>query len=177
MVKRYCAFMRGMNIGRNVLKSADVCHVFRESGMQDVSSLLVSGNILFSTDQPRQKLRPLLEEALSAKFNYAAVLFLKTPAELNILLERCPFAESPEMHIYGFIHEAGVEMTLMPEFEAVSAVEEERAEVRSGAFYWQVPKGSTLDTPFAKVLGKKALRDQFTSRNLNTLRKVAAKLG
>jgi hypothetical protein len=43
-------------------------------------------------------------------------------------------------------------------------------------FYWQVPKGNTLDSTFGKILGRKSLKDQFTSRNINTFEKIIKKM-
>ncbi|WP_435525892.1 hypothetical protein [Chryseobacterium indoltheticum] len=43
-----------------------------------------------------------------------------------------------------------------------------KGEIVNNIFYWQVSKGNTLDSNFGKVLGKKSLKDQFTSRNINT---------
>src|SRR5690606_29556957 len=41
-----------------------------------------------------------------------------------------------------------------------------------GVVYWRVPKGSTLETPFAKVLAGKAVAPLLTTRNLRTVEKL-----
>jgi len=43
-----------------------------------------------------------------------------------------------------------------------------------GVVYWNPPKGSSTDTPFAKVLAKAAYKSRTTNRNLRTLVKIAA---
>ena len=43
-----------------------------------------------------------------------------------------------------------------------------------GVVYWNPPKGSSTDTPFAKVLAKTTYKSRTTNRNLRTLAKIAA---
>ena len=38
--------------------------------------------------------------------------------------------------------------------------------------YWQVPKGSTLDSTIGKTMGKQRYKSSTTTRNLRTLAKV-----
>ena len=45
-MKKFCAFLRGVNVKGTNMKMADVCKVFSDAGMQDVSSVLASGNII-----------------------------------------------------------------------------------------------------------------------------------
>ncbi len=151
---------------------AEVCAVFSEVGMKAVSSILASGNIVFQSDFPKETLRKRLESALSSHYAYEANLFVKDRAEIGNILDSNPFAGSETLHGYAFICEAGEEALLLEKFREVTPVPSEDAAVMNGVFYWQVPKGSTLDTEFSKILGRKDMRDRFTSRNLNTIRKV-----
>lgn len=64
----------------------------------------------------------------------------------------------------------------MKEFQNSSKTENEEAKVVNSYFYWQVPKGNTLNSTFGKILGKKSMKDQFTSRNLNTFEKILNKI-
>ena len=41
-----------------------------------------------------------------------------------------------------------------------------------GVIYWNPVKGTTVDTPFAKLLSRKAYRSSTTNRNLRTLQKI-----
>ncbi|MCH6229607.1 DUF1697 domain-containing protein [Microbacterium sp. CFH 31415] len=41
-----------------------------------------------------------------------------------------------------------------------------------GVVYWNPVKGTTVDTPFAKVLAKTAFKPRTTNRNLRTLRRI-----
>ncbi|WP_288374562.1 DUF1697 domain-containing protein [uncultured Chryseobacterium sp.] len=172
---KYCAFLRGVNVKGTNMKMADVCQVFKDAGMKDVNSVLASGNIVFSSDKNADELKTILEKAMSEYFSYEAFLFVKSQEETGKFWNSIPFDKRDELHIYGFVGIPGVEKVLMEEFKKAGLVENERAEIINDIFYWQVPKGNTLDSAFGKVLGKKGLKDQFTSRNVNTFEKILKK--
>ncbi|WP_080779333.1 DUF1697 domain-containing protein [Chryseobacterium phocaeense] len=173
---KYCAFLRGVNVKGTNMKMAEVCQVFKDAGMQEVSSVLASGNIVFSSDKKAEDLKNILEKAMSEHFSYDAFLFVKPEEEIKVFWNSIPFEKNEELHIYGFVGNPGVEKVLMAEFEAASKAESEKAQIVEDLFYWQVPKGNTLDSSFGKVLGKKSLKDQFTSRNINTFEKILKKM-
>ncbi|SFM97098.1 Uncharacterized conserved protein, DUF1697 family [Chryseobacterium oleae] len=173
---KYCAFLRGVNVKGTNMKMADVCQVFKEAGMLDVGSVLASGNIVFSSDKKAEDLKEILEKAMSNHFSYEAFLFIKSQEETEIFWNSIPFEKNDDLHIYGFVGNPGVESVLMGAFEAASKTENEKADIVNDLFYWQVPKGNTLDSSFGKVLGKKSLKDQFTSRNINTFEKILKKM-
>ena len=120
----YCAFLRGVNVNGRTMKMAEACQVFREAGMEQVSNVLATGNIIFqSTDDEKDGLRRGLEAALNQHFNMESRLFIKDAAEIQALLDAVPFSSDPQWHIYAFICDAGFERTLEDEFQALTAVE------------------------------------------------------
>lgn len=172
---KYCAFLRGVNVKGTNMKMADVCQVFKKAGMEDVVSVLASGNIIFSSDRDADELKNILERAMSEHFSYEAFMFIKSQAEVEHIWNGNPFEKNEELHIYVFVGNTGIEGILMKEFENSLKASQEDAQNANYTFYWQVPKGNTLDSSFGKVLGKKSLKDQFTSRNLNTFEKILKK--
>ncbi|MBS1486478.1 MAG: DUF1697 domain-containing protein [Bacteroidetes bacterium] len=173
---RYCAFLRGVNVKGTTMKMAEVCTVFENAGMKSVSSILASGNILFSSAKEKNDLKKLLEKAMSAHFKYEAFLFLKDKSEVETIFEKNPFAVDADFHIYCFVGNDKIEKTLMSEFEKSQKTKGEDAKIVATNFYWRVPKGNTLDSSFGKILGRKDLKEAFTSRNLNTLEKILKKM-
>ena len=157
------------------MKMAEVSKVFSGAGMMEVSTVLATGNILFSSDLKSSDLKSILEKALSEYFNYDAFLFLKTEKEISQIIEKNPYQRSEDFHIYVFIGSENIENILLEEFQKSDISENEKGEIAGGNFYWQIQKGQTLDSSFGKILGKKALKDQLTSRNLNTLEKISLK--
>ncbi len=171
----FCAFLRGVNVKGTNMKMAEVGAVFSKAGMQNVSSVLASGNILFQSDKDSVELKKVLEEAMSQHFNYQAFLFIKNQKEINDILKNNPFPPIENFHNYIFIGLEKVEEMLLEEFEKSSKAEGEEGKIANGIFYWQIPKGQTLDSDFGKILGKKSIKDKMTSRNVNTFEKIIKK--
>ncbi|PZU84966.1 MAG: hypothetical protein DI529_10650 [Chryseobacterium sp.] len=172
---KYCAFLRGVNIKGTNMKMVEVCKVFSDAGVNNVSSVLASGNILFQSDKDSKKLKVILEKAMSEHFDYEAFLFIKDEKEINDIFKNDPFSPIESFHNYIFIGSKKVEETLLEEFEKSTREEGEQGKIVNGIFYWQVPKGQTLNSTFGKVLGKKSMKDKMTSRNANTFEKIINK--
>lgn len=158
------------------MKMAEVCQVFKDAGMEDVVSILASGNIVFSSGKKEDELKKILEKAMSEHFSYEAYLFVKSQKETENFWNGNPFEKNENLHSYAFIGNDGIENILMQEFQNASKTEDEDAKIVNNIFYWQVPKGNTLDSTFGKILGRKSLKDQFTSRNINTFEKIIKKM-
>ncbi len=174
--KKYCAFLRGVNVNGTQMKMAEVCSVFEGVGVKNVSAVLATGNIIFSSEKEKSVLKNSLEQAMSAHFCYEAFLFIKDKNEIEIIFNNNPFVPKEDFHIYCFIGIDGVENTLMTEFEKGQKSDGEEAKIIAQNFYWKVAKGNTLDSSFGKILGRKNLKDALTSRNINTLEKVLKKM-
>ncbi|WP_367915456.1 DUF1697 domain-containing protein [Leadbetterella sp. DM7] len=173
---RFCAFLRGVNVKGTAMKMAEVCTVFEKAGMEKVSAVLASGNIVFSSGKTAEELRPVLEKAMAEHFRYEAFLFVKDQSEIETIFRLNPFEIHPEFHIYAFVGIGGIEKILAEVFEKSVKAAGEEGRVVENHFYWRVSKGSTLDSDFGKILGRKNLKDAFTSRNLNTFEKVLKKM-
>lgn len=167
-----CAFLRGVNVNGRSMKMAEVCEVFSQK-VGHVQSVLAAGNILFETDREKDVLRDMLEQALSAHYASDVYLFVKTKEEIGRMAAGSPFAADERLHVYAFICEQGFENELLERFATIRPLSDERAAVSDGCFYWQVSKGQTLDSGFSKTLAEKRFRSRITSRNLNTIRKIA----
>jgi uncharacterized protein (DUF1697 family) len=172
---KYCAFLRGVNVNGTSMKMAEVSKVFTDAGMNNVSTVLATGNILFSSDLKSSELKVILEQSMSKYFSYEAFLFIKTEKEIFEIFEKNPFEKSTENHIYVFVGRENIENILLEEFKKSDFSENEKGKIVAGIFYWQIQKGQTLDSTFGKILGKKVLKDQLTSRNMNTIEKIIVK--
>lgn len=173
---KYCAFLRGVNVNGTSMKMAEVMNVFTDAGMKEVSSVLASGNILFSSDKKPSELKNILEKSMSEYFDYEAFLFLKNENEISEIVNNNPFNKAEDLHIYAFVGIEDVETLLMEEFSKSDKTENENAQIVADTFYWQIQKGNTLGSTFGKVLGKKKLKDKITSRNINTFERILKKL-
>lgn len=65
----YAAFLRGVNVGgKNIIKMADLKQMFALLGINDVSTYIQSGNVLFSSDTREDKLIQIIEVAIYETF-------------------------------------------------------------------------------------------------------------
>jgi len=174
-MKKFCAFLRGVNVKGTTMKMVDVCKVFSDAGMENVLSVLASGNILFQSDKNAVELKKILEKAMSDHFSYEAFLFIKNEKEIDDIFKNDPFSTIDNFHNYVFLGSEKVEETLLEEFEKAAREEGEQGKIVNEIFYWQVPKGQTLNSTFGKILGRKSLKDKMTSRNINTFEKIIKK--
>jgi len=172
---KYCAFLRGVNVNGTRMKMAEVCEVFEKAEMHNVSSVLATGNILFSSDKSEAELKPILEKELSSHFSYEAFLFLKTENEIKEILKKNPLEAANNFHHYVFISTENTASLLNEKFKTCQKSEGEKGILIDDIFYWQVEKGNTLDSDFGKILGNKSFKEKLTSRNVNTLEKIALK--
>jgi len=173
---RFCAFLRGVNVNGTSMKMADVRDVFESAGLSEVSSVLASGNILFSSEKSVNELKISLERAMSDHFKYDAFMFIKTKDEVKQILQDVPFQNDSSSHVYAFIGEDGIDKMLDDEFSKVKASETEKAKVVNHHFYWQNSKGNTVKSDFGKILGNKRYKHLVTSHNINTIEKILQKL-
>jgi len=171
-----CAFLRGVNVNGRTMKMDEVCQVFRSESVQNVRSVLATGNILFESVLAKSDLRRNLEKRMADHYRMDISMIIKNKDEVEAILRNSPFPTDPDMHVYAFICENGFERILMDRFSTITPTVNEKAQISECQFYWQVSKGMTLDSGFSKILGEKQMKDQFTSRNINTIQKIFDKM-
>jgi uncharacterized protein (DUF1697 family) len=97
---------------------------------------------------------------------------LLTAAELKSIIAKCPFDSSADRHAYVMVSSAKPALTELGAAPADADLEAVRAGPK--ALYWHVQKGRSTKTKFAKAAAKPKYVSSVTSRNLNTMVKIAA---
>ena len=89
----YVAFLRGINVGGNVLiKMRDLQNVFESAGYVQVRTVLASGNVLFEAPKsPLPSLTTDIEKLLHKKFGRKIFVVLSTLKDLKNLDAADPF--------------------------------------------------------------------------------------
>ncbi|WP_448810177.1 DUF1697 domain-containing protein [Agromyces bauzanensis] len=171
---RYIALLRGVNVGRITIKSGPLRDVFDELGFDDVRTVLASGNVVFTVDDAdAAKLKSRIERALSERFGYDAWIVLITHDDLEAAIDGFPFdaADSRRQPYVVFTSEPAVLDELLDDTGRFDADVDPLAR-GDGVVYWNPVKGTTVSTPFAKLLGKAKYKPTTTNRNLRTLHKL-----
>jgi len=175
----WIALLRGVNVGGVTIRSADLSALFRDAlGFADVRTFLASGNVRFESDAAagaRGALKHEIEAALRTRFDYDAWIVLVTLHDLQRAIDEYPFdaTDDARQPWVIFCVDAATRSELA---EAAASIDDAVDPVAKGpgVIYWNPVKGSSTDTPFAKVLAKSTYKSRTTNRNLRTLLKIAA---
>lgn len=172
---RYVALLRGVNVGGVTVKNAQLVEVFEAVGLQSVRTVLASGNVAF--DAPASEsgagLATRVGGALAQALSRDIPLVLETQARLRAVADAYPF-ERDDAVLQPYVVFSSDPAAIVGILEAAKALPLDIESVKEGegVAYWRVPKGSTLETPFAKVLAGKAFAPFLTTRNLRTVEKL-----
>lgn len=170
----YALFLRGINVGGIKVPMKELKECLEGLGLQEIKTYLQTGNVTFESDESAANLKPKIEQALSERFGYEAYVLLFPAGILHDVIANYPFAADDIHHRYAIfcssdevIKElASVADTLDGSIEAIAPGKH--------VLYWKVPKGSSTDTTFSKILAKPKYKATTTNRNLNTLEKMVA---
>lgn len=171
---RFIALLRGVNVNGRTLRSAELAETVAGTGVQRVRTVLASGNAAFDSDRPAAELKPALEAALAERLGYDTWIVLVTQEALAAVLAAYPFPRIDDQ-AHPYVVFGSDEQSLDAAQAAIGETEEAVESVARGAgvLYWRCPRGSSTDTPVAKVLARSAYRSTTTTRNLRTVEKLA----
>jgi uncharacterized protein (DUF1697 family) len=169
------SMLRGVNVGpHHRMKMADLKAVYESLGMAEVETFIQSGNVVFRTaGRSGDRVAARIEEAIEARFGFAAPVVVRTAAELRSVVERNPFAGRADLdgsrlavHFLGRAPEAAgrAKLAAIP-----PAPEEVRLDGRELYIYYT----SGMARPklsLAQV--ERALAVPMTARNWNTVEKL-----
>ncbi len=94
---RYVAFLGSINVGGNRLAMADLRHAFEREGLENVETVVASGNVLFDYDQrPSDGLEDLLAHVLADRFDIAGFAAVRDRGELAQVVAGNPFLADGE---------------------------------------------------------------------------------
>jgi uncharacterized protein (DUF1697 family) len=169
---QFVALLRGVNVGGITVKSADLADMARGLGLDDVRTVLASGNLTFSSSGKAPPLKKRIEGGLRDRFGYDAWIVLTTADHLRDVIDAYPYPERDAYHPYVLF---GSDPKVLDEIDKAAADlpdADERVTRGDGVVYWECPKGSSTVTPFAKLVAKPKYKSTTTTRNLRTLRKL-----
>jgi uncharacterized protein (DUF1697 family) len=175
--KQYLAFLRGLNVGGHTVKMPALRTMFEELELTDVATILASGNVHFTASGgSSQQHEALIEAHLAERLGYEVLTFIRTPAEVAAVGAFEPFAD--EASLPGDTLHIGLLKTA-PSAAARKAVaamsnEQDRLRVEGRELYWRIHGGLTSSSLKDRDV-LRALGGPTTLRNVNTIRRLAAK--
>lgn len=176
-MKKYVALLRAVNVGGRVVKMDELKTIFTIPGLKNISTYIQSGNVLFETTETDiDKLQKKIESKLLKALDYEVTVFLKTHADLLNTIKKNPFGGEPDgKNLYvSFLSEApGKDKIKL--LEPLKAEHEELTIVGSDA-YLLFPAKTYGTTKLSNVNVEKKLQVRSTTRNWNTVNKLATLL-
>ena len=173
----YVALLRAVNLaGINKVSMGDLREVCGGLGLDEVRTLLQSGNIVFrSSTSSSEKLERLLQDAAAKKLNVSTEFFVRTAAEWKAIVAANPFpAEAksdPGRLVMMALKDAPARGAVTALQSAIKGREVVRAKGREAFITYPDGQGRSRLTI---ALIEKHLGTRGTARNWNTVLKLAA---
>ena len=170
------ALLRAVNLaGLNTVAMADLRELMTSLGLEDVTTLLQSGNAVFRSNKPADSLEPMLERAAEKQFGSRIEFFVRTAVEWKAMIAANPFpseAKADPGHLLA------VALKAAPEAGKVNALQEiikgrEVVRAKGRCAYIVYPDGIGR-SKLTSALIEKMLGTRGTGRNWNTVLKLAA---
>ena len=177
MAQRWVALLRGINVGKaKRVGMADLRTVVENLGYSDVKTVLATGNIVFSARKTAADPGTRIERALEAQLGLkSAVVAVERDVFDRVIRANALLApgRDPSRLVVGFVRGPAAMAALSR--LAGQAWVAEKLVCGTGAGYLWCPDGLGVSPLVAAV--NKALRDDVTMRNWNTMLKIQAALG
>ena len=171
---RYVALLRGINVGgRTLVKMGDLKTCVEELGLDDVSTYIASGNVLFeSGERDAAKLEARIERAIEQRFGLPVKVVVLNRAEYARIVKAIPdpwIGDASVRANVAFVRRGTDAKQVVRELEPDAAVEEVKAIV--GAILWATKRDALNRSVMRKLIGGEAYKE-LTVRNLNTTLKL-----
>lgn len=164
----YVALLRGVNlVGKSTLKMADLKRIADDLGLKDVRTYIASGNLIFTSDEPEEKLRRMLEKELQEHMAKNVRVMLRTAGEMEDVVRDNPFTDRAQNQVQAFF------MNEPPPADLLGNIRNQADDERVAA-----GKREVFVAYGEKGIGRSRIRipaaEAGTARNMNTVAKLAA---
>ncbi|MBO9621887.1 MAG: DUF1697 domain-containing protein [Sphingomonas sp.] len=177
-MKRWAAMLRGINLGKRQLKSAELKAVVEGLGFANVKTILASGNVVFDADGDAESLERELHVALEKATGLKSDVYVRDRAALDAVVAANPFPEAarerPSFLVVTF-HRDEVDKAAIARL-AESYDGPERMVAIGRELFTDFPYGQGRSN-LIPAMAKAKLAQGNTGRNWNTVLKLQAALG
>ena len=172
-MKSYVCLLRGINVGGNAkidMKSLKI--VFEQSGYQQVSTYINSGNVLFVSDQKESEIKATVEKAILSHFGLSISVLVRDAQNIAELCAYFPKDWTNDDHQKTDI------LFLAEEYDQPETISQINHDPLidtliyvNGAIGWNVLRSDYNRSGMRKFIGTPIYKN-MTARNINTLRKL-----
>jgi uncharacterized protein (DUF1697 family) len=171
---RYVALLRGINVGgKSLIKMADLKTCVEALGLEDVSTYIASGNVLFASgERETAKLERKIEHAIEQRFRLPVKVVVLDRPSYGRIVGAVPASWQGDAGLranVAFVRRGTDARTVVRELDPDPAVEEVKA--IKGAILWATKRDALNRSVMRKLIGGAAYKE-LTVRNVNTVLKL-----
>lgn len=170
---RYLALLRGINVGgKNKVEMKRLKATFEATGMENVSTYINSGNVIFDHRRVApQQMANLLEGAIESDFGFEVKVLVRDHANIRRVAKELPAewandetSKCDVMFLWDNLKRGLDELPIKPGIDEVIPA--------PGALLWRVDRELVTRSGMMKIASM-PLYKRITIRNCNTVRKLA----
>jgi len=172
---QYVAFLRAVNVGGRVVKMTELKRLFEVAGLDDVSTFIASGNVIFRSGRGADKLATHIEGVLQKGLGYPVATILRTTGEVAAIAahDAYPAALAGAGTVYVGLMQVRPSPAAVKKALALQT-EIDQLRVDGREIYW-LARQNIAEATITGAAVEKALQTAVTFRNLNTMRRLSVK--
>lgn len=176
-MKRYVAFLRGVNVGgKNTIPMKELKKRFEELGFKEVKTYLNSGNVLFSSSDSAERCTDKIESMIHGCLGFAIPVLCMPKEALEDILQNAPaWWGGADKEIYDNLIFIIPPATFSDVFHEIGEPKEglERIEHYRNAIFWSFGRKEYRKTNWWSKTASARISGKLTIRTANTVRKLA----
>lgn len=175
LMNQYAALLRGINVGgKNIIRMTELKACFEELGLENVSTFIQSGNVIFRTGKSDPaRLTSQIESALSKTFSYKSRVVLRSHKQMKDIVAKAPqdFGSKPDTYRYDviFLKEPLTASQAMKSVSTKDGVD--LAFAGRGVLYFSRHISKATQSHLTRIIGLPVYQN-MTIRNWNTTTKL-----
>ena len=176
-MKRYIAFLRGVNIsGRNKVTMAELKKGVERLGYEEVKTYLNSGNVIFSSDENDiGSITKQIVMTIKSQFDLDIPVFVIGKEELEDILHNAPdWWGSDDKEIYDNLIFIMPPVTFADVFNEIGEPKEELEKIEDykEAIFWSFSRKDYQKTNWWSKTASGSISNKLTIRTASTIRKI-----
>ena len=177
-MQRYAAFLRAINVGGHTVRMERLRALFSEMGFSDVSTVVASGNVIFrARAKSAAPLEDRIEHHLRDALGYDVAAFLRSAPEVAALARYEPFPRADldveGSRLFVVFFQVTLSDDIRRKLDSMRTATDD-FHVAGREAYWLCRTRMSDSIVFKKGLLDKVIGIPGTSRNITTVRKIAA---
>jgi uncharacterized protein (DUF1697 family) len=169
----YIALLRGINVGGNPLKMRRLVEICQQLGLENISTYLQSGNLVFDTAARASTLESTIEQTLLGETRLPVAVVVRSAKQMKEIVAANPFVAEKGIDPYTLHVTCLGEAASKEALGKLTAVKAglDRFQSTPREIYLHCPMGYG-NTKLSNKFVEKALKVKATTRNWNTTNKL-----